>query len=251
MAAGNGHTHTYPAEPPSSASAGAKDRRPGSVAIATEAILVERGLIELVRELPELRFAGCARSAEAIPSLLADQRPDVLILDAKLLGQFDCVRTLTITHRPRLLLLSHRRYAGINAERLQACACGMVHRVSSVDDIAAILRILSHCDLKRPASPGCDSCPARHPMRRPALPLSSRERDVFERIGRDESNLIIAAKLGVSVKTVETHRENIKTKLGLHSGHALVSAAIAWCDGELDLAALNAAAHARIRVLPG
>ncbi len=50
-------------------------------------------------------------------------------------------------------------------------------------------------------------------------PLTAREVDVLRQIAARQSNKLIARKLGLSVRTVETHRMNIKRKLGL-TGHA-------------------------------
>jgi DNA-binding NarL/FixJ family response regulator len=51
--------------------------------------------------------------------------------------------------------------------------------------------------------------------------LTQRERQVLERMGRGESNKSMAAALDLSVRTVESHRRNIATKLGC-SGARLI-----------------------------
>jgi DNA-binding NarL/FixJ family response regulator len=56
--------------------------------------------------------------------------------------------------------------------------------------------------------------------------LSDREFEVFRLIGRGAGPSEIARQLGVSVKTVETHREHIKKKLGLANGRELLRAAM-------------------------
>lgn len=58
--------------------------------------------------------------------------------------------------------------------------------------------------------------------------LSERELHVFRLLGQGKSTKEIAEALGVSVKTVETHRENIKGKLDLPHGNALVARATLW-----------------------
>ncbi len=58
--------------------------------------------------------------------------------------------------------------------------------------------------------------------------LSDRELHVFRLTGLARPTREIAAELGVSVKTVEAHRENIKNKLGVHSYAALTARAAAW-----------------------
>ena len=49
----------------------------------------------------------------------------------------------------------------------------------------------------------------------PVAGLSNREIEVFQMLGRGMTTKFIAKKLGVSPKTIEAHRERIKTKLNL------------------------------------
>lgn len=56
--------------------------------------------------------------------------------------------------------------------------------------------------------------------------LSERELQVFQQLGLGRSTQEVAAALGLSVKTIETHRESIKGKLGLPHANALVSRAV-------------------------
>ena len=60
--------------------------------------------------------------------------------------------------------------------------------------------------------------------------LTDRELEVFELIGRGVSTSLIAEQMGVSVKTVETHRSNIKTKLNLKDGFELLKYASSWAE---------------------
>jgi DNA-binding CsgD family transcriptional regulator len=55
--------------------------------------------------------------------------------------------------------------------------------------------------------------------------LTDRELQIFQLIGSGAPNRQIAAQLNISVKTVETHREHLKEKLGLPDSSALVNAA--------------------------
>jgi DNA-binding NarL/FixJ family response regulator len=58
--------------------------------------------------------------------------------------------------------------------------------------------------------------------------LSDREIEVFEAIGRGRSTREIAASLHRSIKTIETHRENIKRKLGMVNNTELIRSAWQW-----------------------
>jgi DNA-binding NarL/FixJ family response regulator len=60
--------------------------------------------------------------------------------------------------------------------------------------------------------------------------LSDRELYVFQLLGAGLASRKIATQLGVSLKTVESHRENIKRKLGLRDGAELVRHAFQFVD---------------------
>ncbi|PLQ01891.1 response regulator [Cupriavidus pauculus] len=64
--------------------------------------------------------------------------------------------------------------------------------------------------------------------------LTPRERDILHGIGRGQSNKDIAARLGVSVRTVETHRLNLKRKLGIEGRAELVKYAVQQLGIESD-----------------
>ncbi|KAI3594296.1 response regulator [Cupriavidus sp. CER94] len=64
--------------------------------------------------------------------------------------------------------------------------------------------------------------------------LTPRERDILHGIGRGQSNKDIAARLGVSVRTVETHRLNLKRKLGIEGRAELVKYAVQQLGIEND-----------------
>jgi DNA-binding CsgD family transcriptional regulator len=64
--------------------------------------------------------------------------------------------------------------------------------------------------------------------RSPIERLSDRELQIFKLIGQGQTTRQIAAALELSVKTVETHRENIKAKLNLSNSAELARQAVQW-----------------------
>jgi DNA-binding NarL/FixJ family response regulator len=64
----------------------------------------------------------------------------------------------------------------------------------------------------------------------PVENLTDREFEVFQMIGQGQSTREIAAKLHLSVKTVEVHRVNIKSKLKLVSAAELIRYAVRWME---------------------
>ena len=73
-------------------------------------------------------------------------------------------------------------------------------------------------------SPGADKSPVEN--------LTDREFEVFQLIGQGKGTRQIAEKLHLSVKTVEVHRVNIKTKLKLQSATELIRFAVRWVEGQ-------------------
>jgi DNA-binding NarL/FixJ family response regulator len=66
------------------------------------------------------------------------------------------------------------------------------------------------------------------PVQSPVQSLSDRELEVFQQIGRGLTTRQIAEKLHLSPKTIETHREHIKTKLNVSNNNQLVRYAAQW-----------------------
>jgi DNA-binding NarL/FixJ family response regulator len=64
------------------------------------------------------------------------------------------------------------------------------------------------------------------PAAGPLDALTPRERDILNGIGRGQANKDIAAALGVSVRTIETHRLNLRRKLGIEGRAELVKYAV-------------------------
>jgi DNA-binding NarL/FixJ family response regulator len=60
--------------------------------------------------------------------------------------------------------------------------------------------------------------------------LTDRELEVLEMIGKGRPTKLIAAALSISPRTVEAHRANLKKKLSLTDGAALVRYAMQWCE---------------------
>jgi DNA-binding NarL/FixJ family response regulator len=192
------------------------------------------GLAQLIAAEPDLRVCGEADSVVDAVRAAAALDPDLVLVDLSLKDRsgLSLLRMLRETTPDAVLLMVSVHDEALFAERaLRAGARGYVMkdetaatlveairqvlggRVFVSDRVAqTLLRQLGH-DVPPPG--------AR------LATLTDRELEVFELIGRGLSTAAIAARLGVSVKTVETHRTSIKTKLGLDAT-ALLRYAVAW-----------------------
>lgn len=209
-----------------------------TILVALDSPLVELGLASMLCQAGVIGRVVVARSIEEMHAKLRELRPQVLLGDAAMLEGFE--GAMGDDGRPtRVLILSTRNYITPDMQAMAAQACGFVPRQMALECVTSMLKAVSGCSAERRGSEDCSACVAPRSLRGPRLPLSAREIQVFERIGDGDGNQAIATTLGVSVKTVETYRENIKAKLGLDSSYALVRASIAWRRGELDLASLQ------------
>jgi len=119
------------------------------------------------------------------------------------------------------------------ARALRAGALGYVVKAQAADEILTAIRSVLAGDIYLPQTL------ARHLLnqligaapntnRAPVDNLTDRELHVMRLLGSGQSTREIAVALGLSFKTVETHRENIKHKLGLQGANQLIHFATEW-----------------------
>jgi two-component system response regulator NreC len=209
------------------------------VILADDHEVVRRGIrLLLERELPDMEVVGEASDGREAVRLARELRPDVAVLDLAmpLLNGLDAAREIH-RHAPQtktILLTAHtedRRVtdalrAGINgyvvktqsprevAEAIQQVARGGEFYVSPVVSGGGAV-VEAYFDARR-------SMAGRVPRER----LSPRERQVLQLVAEGKTTKEIAAILGISVKTTESHRAQVMRKLGIHTAAGLVLYAI-------------------------
>ena len=208
---------------------------PARVLVVSDHPVMRLGLATLIGTGEGLVLCGEASSAAEAAEMAANQSPDLTIVDLvhEPMGGIGLVKTLR-TARPaaRILLLSPHD-ENILAERaLRAGAAGYVMKRQPASDIlAAARRILAgelyisetmrERMLRRHVKGAAEDA-------HPTEALSDREMEVLQLIGSGHGTRDIAARLGLSVKTIDSHRENLKRKLGLAKGSDLVRLAVEW-----------------------
>ncbi|HET7844445.1 MAG TPA: LuxR C-terminal-related transcriptional regulator [Xanthomonadales bacterium] len=201
------------------------------VLVASPSILIVNGLCELLRELAGVVVCASAMCAGGALEAARRQRPDVILVDREILAEMRPARG-DVLPPARVVVVSARPHRG--EERIAGIerACGMLHERLPPPELRELLAIGVRCRLRTSGADACDTCRLRETLCPPDLPLSPREYDVFVRIGRGMGTSGIATALGLSVKTVESHRESIKHKLGLATSSALAEAALLWRRGD-------------------
>ena len=201
--------------------------------------IFREGLIQLINHQCDL--AVCAAPADGPQALAAAaaSRPAIILLDLALGGTsgIELLKQLKALAPKVPVLILTMNDETLYAERaLRAGASGyLMKQESSETVIRAIRAVLAgelHVSRKieiRLMHKGL----AVHELSAAdnVSRLSDRELQVFELIGAALPTREIASRLGVSGKTIETHRENIKRKLDLANGAALVTRAKQWVCG--------------------
>jgi len=201
--------------------------------------IVRRGFQLLLSVEPDLTVCGEADSGRAALPKILTLKPDVAIVDLSLKSTsgLDLIRQLHAQCPKLKMLVFTMRGEPIFAERaLRAGAHGYITKDEGTEKAVEAIRLLmqGRTCLSQPLA---DVMMARlsgsGSLASPSFEsLSDRELEVLEMIGNGLSSRAIAAQLHLSIKTIESHREHIKDKLGLHSATELAKYAFNWMRGE-------------------
>ena len=210
------------------------------VLVVDEHPMLRHGIITYFNCQPDVIVCGEADDIPRTQSKIAECRPDLLLIGLRL-GTGDSlefVKALKAQY-PKLLILIYSAFEeAIFAERaLRAGANGYLMKKATREEMLIAVRdvlrgqIYVSRELALHAFQKSLETQPQHRLleKAPRVEnLSDREMHVFQLVGSGLGTRKIAHALNLSVKTIETHRGNIKGKLGLHSGAELTERATAW-----------------------
>ncbi len=207
---------------------------PVRIVIADDHRIVREGLRHLLEKRTDFKVVGEAADGESAVRLATELAPSVIILDISMpgLNGVEAARRI-LAERPatRVLVLSMHSDRRFVIESLKAGAAGYLLKDSAFDELArAIEVVMAHGVFLSPAitemvvrdyvaQAGCGDDAA-------FSVLSPREREVLQLMAEGASTKAIAARLEVSVKTVESYRQQVMEKLDLHTVAELTKYAI-------------------------
>ncbi len=198
--------------------------------------VVRAGLRELLAAEPSLSVVGEAADVHEGLRQVAALSPDLVIVDLSLRGSngLDLLKRIRAEHpEVRMIVASMHDEADFADRALAAGAMGYVSKHEPLETILdAVRRVMGgRVYLSPQMTERMLQRMTRRGTARRATPidgLSDRELEVFEAIGNGHSTREIAQQLQLSVKTIETHRENIKRKLGLANNSELIRRSWQW-----------------------
>lgn len=205
------------------------------VLVVDDHAVVRAGIRMLLESDPELEIIGeCENGAEAVEQVMA-LSPDVVLMDVTMpvMDGVEATRIIKdFKDAPPVLALTIHEGPDYFFQMLQAGAAGYVPKRAAPADLLQAIHVIAQGNVFLEPSVAkelvADYLTRVHQggEKESYDGLTNREREVLTLIAEDETNQGIANLLEISVKTVERHRENIMSKLNLHSRTELVKYAL-------------------------
>ena len=208
---------------------------PLTVILADDHALVRAGLRALLSELAGLEVVGETGDGLEAVRLVRELKPDVALVDISMPGMNGLEAAACIAKeqpRTRVVILSMHGDDESVRRALMAGASGYILKHSDRAELEMALRAVSRGDTWLSPAVSKRLVAAFEGRRTPAEfggpfdVLTPRQREVLQLIADGLSTKQIAARLGLSAKTVEVHRTELMERLGIHGVAGLVRYAI-------------------------
>jgi len=201
-------------------------------------MLIRQGMRCLLGAERDIVIVGEAQNGRQAVDMVVRLRPDVVVMDIAmpLLNGIEATRQILLAvPSTRVLVLSAHSDEEYVVRVTALGAAGYVLKQSSLAELATAIRsvgsggtyvsptIPRHLRRVEVPAPRCGPAPSP----KPAARLTSREAEVLQLVAEGKANKQTASELGISIKTVEKHRQSLMTKLDIHDVAGLTRYAIA------------------------
>ena len=203
---------------------------------------MREGLRSLLESEPDMEVVAEAKNGRETIQLARELSPEVVIMDVKMpdLNGIEATRQIVSElSGVKVVALSMHHHEQFVVGMFRAGAVGYLLKDSSIDELTRAVRVVA--EGKVYLSPGIASIVIKDYAREPTDPdyskstlLTAREREVLQLLAEGKTVKEIAYMLHVSIKTVETHRRKLMTKLGVKSIAELTKHAIRMGLTSLD-----------------
>jgi len=204
--------------------------------------LVRTGIAQLINKEADMMVCGEAEDAPDALRGIGNTKPDLVTVDISLRGYngIELIKNIKSLHPELPILVLSMHEEGVYAQRaLRAGALAYVMKQEAPDKVLLAIRRILNGDIYVSEKVGVQMLHqivngGANPHGSPVDRLSDRELEVTQLIGEGRTTREIAAYLNVSVKTIESHRANIKEKLGLKNGPELIKFCVQWVEQQIS-----------------
>jgi two-component system response regulator NreC len=199
------------------------------IVLADNHILVRQGIKSLL-EREGFQVAGEAGDGQELVRIATELQPDIAVLDIgmPLMNGLVAARELKrACPKTKTILLTRHDEDQYVIEALRAGIRGYVLKNQAATDLVLAIQQVGRGQVY--LSPGISSVVVAAYLSKSSLPddpLSAREHEVLQLIAEGKSTKDVAAILGISVKTAESHRSRLMQKLDIHETASLVRYAV-------------------------
>ena len=214
-----------------------------TVIIIDDHPLFSRGLSQLIETQGDYKVIGMAKNRQEALSLLNSTVSDLAIVDLNL-GQEDGLELIKdimiIRPETKVLVLSMHDERFYAERALKAGAKGYIMKEEAESQVINAIQTVTNGDIYlsenekqrlKTSSKGDDITDISRKSKFDTVAnLSDRQLQIFTLIGKGLGTVEIATRLNLSIKTIDTHKENIKAKLHCASSAELRQMAIEWTN---------------------
>ncbi len=196
------------------------------VLLADDHPILSAGLRAFIGDYDDMEVVGEARNGQEVVALAAELKPDVVLMDIAMPGMNGIEATHLIREQQpetQVLVLTQHEERQYVPALFRAGASGYILKRAMGSDLIAALRTVARGEPFLCPSVGRVLL---EELYAPRVSLTLRERQVLEHIVDGKTSPQIAEVLSMSVKTVEWHRSNLMSKLGVHNTAELVRDAL-------------------------
>jgi DNA-binding NarL/FixJ family response regulator len=208
-----------------------------TVLLADDHTIVREGLRTLLEHEGDFDVVGEAANGLQAVEMARELRPAVVVLDIAMpqLNGLEAAQQILrhVTPTPKVMILSAHSDDAYVEQVAALGVAGYLVKQTSAHVLAKAIRqvfrggsFLSPAVAKRMENHAQDSAIRASRGRKATAHLTAREREVLQLVAEGNANKEVAADLGISVKTVEKHRQSVMHKLELHDIASLTRYAI-------------------------
>ncbi len=202
------------------------------VLLADDHTIVREGILSLLQEQPEVTVVGTAENGREAVEKARRTFPDVVVMDVAmpLLNGIEATRQLRrFLPQTKVIVLTMYADEEYVLRALQAGVRGYLLKKAAASELLQAIRTVERGDFYLSSDIShviVERYLASNNPEEETISLSDRERQILQLVAEGHTNRQIGTALGITQKTVDTHRTRLMAKLDIHDTPGLVRYAI-------------------------